>query len=136
MTTRNTSACRLLKNSVAVALFSILFVSLARGQVQQPTKPPGPLRVSTRLIPPFVVKDKAELTGFSIDLWRSIAAQIGIQSEFSVQTTLPDMLAEVKSGKADLGVAAVSITAKREEEYDFTTRRCRNRSAFLQRLAA
>ena len=120
MTTRYISACKLLKSSVAVALFSILFVSLARGQAQQPTKPPGPLRVSTRLIAPFVVKDKGELTGFSIDLWRSIGAQTRIQSEFSVQTSLPDMLAEVKSGKSDLGVAAVSITAKREEEYDFS----------------
>jgi polar amino acid transport system substrate-binding protein len=106
--------------AVAVALFSILFASFARAQSPAPAKPPGPLRVSTRLIAPFVVKEKGELTGFSIDLWRSIAVQTGIQSEFSVQTSLPDMLTEVKSGKSDLGVAAVSITAKREDEYDFS----------------
>jgi polar amino acid transport system substrate-binding protein len=72
------------------------------------------------LITPFVVGGKSELSGFSIELWRSIAAQIGVQTEFSVQTSLPDMFAEIKAGKADLGVAAISITAKREQEYDFS----------------
>src|SRR5882672_3525164 len=107
-------------SAIVVGMFSILLGSLAQAQPQQPAKPPAPLRVSTRLIPPFVVTEKDQLTGFSIELWRGIAAQTGIQSEFSVQTTLPDMLGEVKSGKADLGIAAVSITAKREEEYDFS----------------
>src|SRR6266542_6102003 len=120
MKTWYSTARELLQRSIPVALLSLLFALVVPAQTQPKPQTPGPLHVSTRLIAPFVVKDRAELTGFSIDLWRGIAAQAGIQSEFSVQTTLPDMLAEVKSGKADLGVAAVSITAKREEEYDFS----------------
>ena len=120
MTTWHSTAPEFLQRSIAVASLLVLFTLVVSAQAQPTPQTTGPLRVSTRVITPFVVKDKAELTGFSIELWRGIAAQLGVQSEFSVQTSLPDMLAEVKSGKTDLGIAAVSITAKREQEYDFS----------------
>jgi polar amino acid transport system substrate-binding protein len=79
-----------------------------------------PLRVATRLISPFVMEDKRQLTGFSIELWQKIAAQMGKQSTLTVYPTLPKMLAAVEQNKADLAIAATSITAEREQKFDFS----------------
>ncbi|MBV9863736.1 MAG: transporter substrate-binding domain-containing protein [Abitibacteriaceae bacterium] len=79
-----------------------------------------PLRVATRLIPPFVVQEQGSLTGFSTELWQSIAKQLKLKSKTSVSPTMPDLLAQVKSGRADLGIAAISITADRDKDFDFS----------------
>ena len=78
------------------------------------------LRVATRVIPPFVVKDRGELSGFSIELWRKIAADIGADFAFTEYSSLPEMLGSLKDGRADLAIAAASITEEREREFDFS----------------
>lgn len=88
-----------------------------------PAQKPDPqqsLLVATRVIPPFVFKEKGELAGFSIDLWRSISSQIGVDSKFIEYRTLSNLLSAVKNGKANAGIAAISITAEREEQFDFS----------------
>jgi polar amino acid transport system substrate-binding protein len=90
----------------------------------QPTPPPepgsAPLRVVTRVVPPFVFEDNGKLTGFSIDLWQSIAKEMGVETQFLVKPDILDLLAAVKSGEGDVGIAAISITAERDEAFDFT----------------
>ncbi len=78
------------------------------------------LRVAIREIPPFVYKENGKLAGFSVDLWQSIAEEMKTGAEMSVHATVPELLAAVKSGKADLGIAAISITAERSTEFDFS----------------
>ena len=78
------------------------------------------LKVAMRIIPPFVFKKDEALTGFSYDLWNEIAKQSGATTELQVIDTLPHLLDVVKTGKADLAIAAISITAKREAEFDFS----------------
>ncbi|MDZ8225052.1 transporter substrate-binding domain-containing protein [Nostoc sp. ChiVER01] len=79
-----------------------------------------PLLVATRVIPPFVIQDKGELSGFSIDLWRSIANQIGVESKFIEYPSVPELLSAIKDNKANLGIAAISITAERQQNFDFS----------------
>ncbi|MDZ8257806.1 transporter substrate-binding domain-containing protein [Nostoc sp. ChiQUE01b] len=79
-----------------------------------------PLLVATRVIPPFVIPDKGELSGFSIDLWRSIANQIGVESKFIEYSSVPELLSAIKDNKANLGIAAISITAERQQNFDFS----------------
>lgn len=83
---------------------------------------PGPetLRVATRVVPPLVVEDKGELSGFSIDLWKAIAEKLNVTSQFKVSPDVPALLAEVKAGQADLGIAAISVTAERDKQFDFS----------------
>lgn len=82
--------------------------------------PARPLRVATRVIPPFVFDDNGKLAGFSIDLWQNISEEIKVGSEPAVYSTVVDLLAAVKSGKADLGIAAISITAERSQQFEFS----------------
>ncbi|MBN3924507.1 transporter substrate-binding domain-containing protein [Nostoc sp. NMS4] len=79
-----------------------------------------PLLVATRVIPPFVLSNKGELSGFSIDLWRRIANQIGVDSKFIEYSTVPQLLSAIKESKANLGISAISITAEREQNFDFS----------------
>lgn len=79
-----------------------------------------PLRVVTKEIPPFVIKDQDRLTGFSIDIWEKIAQIADIDFEYVEVETVGDQLATVESGEADLAIAAISMTPEREERIDFS----------------
>ncbi|MEH2290704.1 transporter substrate-binding domain-containing protein [Nostoc sp.] len=93
---------------------------IASPGVAQKPQPQQPLLVATRVIPPFVIPGKGELSGFSIDLWRSIANQIGIEYKFIEYSSVPEVLLAIKESKANLGIAAISITAEREQNFDFS----------------
>ncbi|MEH2069596.1 MAG: transporter substrate-binding domain-containing protein [Nostoc sp.] len=102
-------------------LGTILALSLitSSGLAQKPLTQ-QPLLVATRVIPPFVLADKGELSGFSIDLWQSIANEIGVEFKFIQYPTVPELLAAIRGKKANLGIAAISITAEREQNFDFS----------------
>jgi len=79
------------------------------------------VKVSTRIVRPFVMRDeRGNLTGFSTDLWNAIARDIGATTEFVVTDSVQGILSDVASGKTDLGIAAISITAEREKTFDFS----------------
>jgi polar amino acid transport system substrate-binding protein len=78
------------------------------------------LRVATRLLRPFVYEQQGQLTGFSVELWQEVARQMNAQSEFVVKPTIKELLDAVKSQDVALGIAAISITADRELELDFS----------------
>ena len=102
--------------SLALALMGLLLLP-DPSPAQAPAKP---LRVATRMIPPFVYEESRKLTGFSVDLWQSISEELKLKSEMQVNPTVQDLLSAVKAGKADLGIAAISITSERSKEYDFS----------------
>ena len=79
------------------------------------------LRVVTRVLPPLVVEQPGgKLSGFSIELWEMIGERLKLQTSFHVAPNVGALLADVRAGKADVGVAAISITSAREAEFDFT----------------
>nr|WP_242072113.1 transporter substrate-binding domain-containing protein [Nostoc sp. FACHB-110] len=101
-------------------LVFLLVVHPAQSQqpAAQTTQPP--LTVATRAIPPFVFVEKNELSGFSIELWRSIAKNIDAEFKFVEYPNVADLLSAVQNGKADAGIAAISITAERQQQFDFS----------------
>ena len=97
---------------------SLFLCLLATHSSAQPQ--PETLRVATRLVKPFVFEDKGKLTGFSVELWQEIAKQLNVKSEFVVKPTVKELLASVNDQEANLGIAAISITAERELQWDFS----------------
>jgi len=87
----------------------------ARDHQQEPT-----LRVVTKEVGPFVVKERDRLTGFSIDLWKEIALITELPFEFVEVTTVADQLDALEDGEADLALAAISLTPEREDRFDFS----------------
>jgi polar amino acid transport system substrate-binding protein len=78
------------------------------------------LRVATRLVPPFAIAENGKYTGFSLELWQKIADEMGAQFTITPYNTLPEMLSAVEQRQADLAIAAISITAEREQKLDFS----------------
>src|SRR5437879_1305492 len=107
--------------AVFLALAYILSLAISLFAQQNQSPPPNmSLRIATRIIPPFVYKEKENLNGFSIELWKKIGQKMGAKSEFQTYPTVAELLAAVKEGKADVGIAAISITAERDKQFDFS----------------
>jgi polar amino acid transport system substrate-binding protein len=77
--------------------------------------------VVVKPVAPFVMDDNGKFTGYSIDLWNEVAREAGwTDFEFKKVDTVPAMLEMLKSGQADVGVGALSITSERSKEIDFS----------------
>ena len=102
-------------------LFLLLIGSVASVQAQQQAAaPPAKLRVVTKPAEPFAFENKGEIGGYSVDLWRRIAKDAGLEFEIKMLKTVPEVLEAVQKGEADVGVGALSITEDREKVLDFT----------------
>jgi len=78
------------------------------------------LRVITRTIAPFVLKEGEAYKGFSVDLWASIAKDLGKTYKWVEKSNVKEILAGVKAGEGDVAIAAISVTAQRETDFDFS----------------
>jgi hypothetical protein len=76
--------------------------------------------VLVKPVKPFAFERGGALSGYSIELWRRIAQETHLDFEFKTVTTVPEVIAALKSGQADIGVGAISITAEREGIVDFS----------------
>lgn len=101
----------------SVFLFISITVSSALAQIPSQKET---LKVGTRIIPPFVIEEEGKLTGFSLELWQGIARELNRTYNLQVYPTVTEQLTAVKSGQVDVGVAAISITASRERDFDFS----------------
>ncbi|MDO3378676.1 transporter substrate-binding domain-containing protein [Geoalkalibacter halelectricus] len=57
--------------------------------------------------------------GISIDLWRAAAEDLNLRFEFH-EASLAEMLEGTRTGRFDAAVAAITVTAEREQLLDFT----------------
>jgi len=78
-----------------------------------------PLRVGITPVPPFVMtSEDGNWEGISIDLWRNIAEELGLEYEFA-EMSFDELLQGVESGTVDVAVGALTMTADREARFDF-----------------
>ena len=78
------------------------------------------LRVATTVTPPFVIQgEDGELSGIDVELWNRVADRLGVQTSWQV-VTLPEVLEAVQNGRADVGIAALTISRERESVMDFS----------------
>jgi cystine transport system substrate-binding protein len=82
----------------------------------------GTLRIAMEgTYPPFNFKESktGQLAGYDVDVAKAIAARLGLKPEF-VTTEWSAILAGLATGKYDVIVSQVGITAKREQAFDFS----------------
>ncbi|MCP5032715.1 MAG: glycine betaine/L-proline ABC transporter substrate-binding protein ProX [Actinomycetia bacterium] len=80
----------------------------------------GPVRVVTRLAPPFVTYDEGRYGGFSIELLRLVADDVGAEVDLYAVNSTAKLIDDVARDQADIGIGAVAITSRREQSVDFT----------------
>jgi polar amino acid transport system substrate-binding protein len=110
------SAHRVIATSLLLTVFHLLGGS-AHAQATNATKV---LIVGTTVAPPFSMKsDDGVWEGLTIDLWRNVAAKLGLRYELREMQHIP-LLHAVANGEVDIAVAGLTITAERERVLDFT----------------
>jgi len=105
--------------AVGLALVAALFAAPAQA-VSQTAQASAQVRVAVRILPPFVEQENGQYSGFSIDLWKAIAARRHWDTAYQVAPDVNGQLAAISGNKADVGVGAISITADRDLKYDFS----------------
>ena len=78
------------------------------------------VQVVTRVLPPMVIERDKALAGFSIDLMDEIANRLKLKVSYTIAPDVRALLEEVRTRRVDFGISAVSITAAREAEFDFS----------------
>ena len=71
--------------------------------------------------PPFENLENGEYVGLDMDLGRAIAAELGLECEYTNIDFDGIIPAIVAGGQADAGLSGISITPEREEDWDFST---------------
>jgi polar amino acid transport system substrate-binding protein len=107
---------------IAALLLTLAALSPARpvGAQSLPAETSRELVVGIKETPPFVVRaGDGRWTGISIELWRRIAAKLGLRFTFR-EYDLEGLLGGLERGEVDVVTAALTVTAAREQRFDFT----------------
>ena len=81
---------------------------------------PRPVRVATHDVEPFVITHDNVRTGFTIDILEEIAKHEGWSIDYVDTDNVAGQLKALADGRADAAAAAISITADRARDFDFS----------------
>ena len=118
----------LLAGSLGAVLCAVAPVVNEAGPPQenlQPAIPYAPLPKKRLIVglaggPPFNIRESdGRWTGISVELWRQIAEELGLEYEFR-ETNLSGSFVGLAQGWLDVSVGPLTVTAPREEICDFT----------------
>jgi ABC-type amino acid transport substrate-binding protein len=108
------------QSRIGIVLLCMTIFTVREGSVDAQGLSATPLIVGTKSAPPFAIKNAdGSWQGISIELWRTIAAELGLAYELR-ELDLEGLLQGVEQGTLDVAVAALTITAAREKGVDFT----------------
>jgi len=78
------------------------------------------LVVGVKHAPPFVIKgENGQWSGITIELWRRIAEEQGFNFQLR-EYDLTGLLSAMKNGELDAGIGAITVTATRATQMDFS----------------
>ncbi len=110
-------------NKFWLRMMLLLVIALpvhAWAQETSPSAGEKKLIVGTKDAPPFAIKTHdGNWEGIGIDLWRKMAADLELDYEWR-EFELPELLEAVRNGSVAAAVAAITVTAERDREVDFT----------------
>ena len=79
-----------------------------------------PLKVAISPFEPFVFLNSDKPTGFSVDLWKALAEELGVEYELVRFKGVEEKLKALQEGKVDVAVGGVTVTGQREAIFDFS----------------
>lgn len=82
--------------------------------------PNGTLIMATNSeFPPYELKENGEVVGFDVDMMRAVCDLLGYELKIE-DMAFDSIIAAVNSGKADVGVAGMTVTEDRLKNIDFS----------------
>ncbi len=80
----------------------------------------SPLIVGVKQAPPFAIKhEDGHWSGISVELWQQVADELGLEYRFQ-EKDLGGLLNGLKQGELDVAVGALTVTADRARQMDFS----------------
>jgi polar amino acid transport system substrate-binding protein len=114
------AATRILTVLVVMSLWGVQAAEAVNASAP-PERPSGELVVGTFQVPPFAMRDSGgSWSGIAIELWREVAGRQGISYRLE-EHDLQSLLAAVETGRVDVAVGPLLITADRERLMDLTS---------------
>ena len=97
-----------------------LLSPLAHAELIDDVNDRGELRIALEANrPPFNYKDGDTLTGFEVELGQLLANELDVRADFIV-TDEADLLQGVESGKYDVALNHIALTADLQDRFDFS----------------
>lgn len=112
----------LLASSVAPVLAALCAPWASAADLADTTAARGTLRIALEgTYPPFNFRDpkSGQLTGYDVDVARTIATRLGLKPQF-ILTEWSAILPALSAGRVDVAVSQVIITPEREKAFDFS----------------
>lgn len=104
------------KQCIAAALFFLLTCLAPQARAQEHDR----LRVGVAGNEPFVSHNGDEHSGLSVDVWEKMAVGSGISFDYVDFGSVGEALAKLGAGELDAVVGPVTITAERQQKFEFT----------------
>ncbi|MBK5509137.1 transporter substrate-binding domain-containing protein [Pseudomonas sp. TH15] len=97
-----------------------LLSPLAHAELIDDVNDRGELRIALEAnTPPFNFKDDGKLTGFEVELGQLLANELDVRADFVV-TESNDLLPGVETGKYDVAINHIAVTANLKDRFDFS----------------
>ena len=111
---------KMMKKILVLALALLMAVSLFACGKKAATVEKGYLIMATNAeFPPYEYIENNEIVGIDAEIAAAIAQKLGLELKIE-NMEFESIISAVKGGKADMGVAGMTVTAERLEEVDFT----------------
>ena len=113
---------KILAITVAVLMAVCMFAACGNSASGSslPTAEPGKLVMATNAaFPPYEYIEGNEIVGIDAEIAGAIAEKLGLELVID-DMEFDSIIESVKSGKADIGLAGMTVTPEREEEVNFT----------------
>ena len=108
------------QTSIVVFIMSLLAFDVTLAATNPEDALHSKLVVGTKHVPPFAIKNSDGVwSGISIDLWKQIAGELKLDYELR-ELSLDELLGGLRTNSIDVAVAALTVTAEREKNIDFT----------------
>ena len=69
------------------------------------------IRAVVGIIPPAVMEERGQLTGFSVDLWNEVAAKLNARTSYQIAPDVAAIFDALRTGKADIAITGYYYTA-------------------------
>lgn len=104
--------------SPGLLLLLPLLSSLAHAELIDDVNDRGELRIALGAnTPPYNFKEGEKLTGFEVELGELLAKEMDVRSSF-ITTDDADLLPGVATGKYDVAINHIAMTAELEDQFD------------------
>lgn len=106
--------------SPGLLLLLPLLSPLAHAELVDDVNDRGELRIALEAThPPFNFKEGDKLTGFEVELGEQLAKEMDVRPSF-ITTDDTDLLQGVESGKYDVAINHIAMTAELRDRFDFS----------------